>query len=163
MSEFTINILVGGTIQLGLTPELAAVLKLRSGAPIVINPDVAEAAALMNSGAFAEAAAAPDKPIARVVAEASAPAEKPAEKPAEAPVEPAPEPAEPVKEVIEPEIVEQPKHTLDQLKKFCSQRKAEGVNVAAIVREIAGVGRFTLIPADKIDAVYEAIEKAETE
>lgn len=160
MSEFTINILVGGTIQLGLTPELAAVLKLRSGAPIVINPDVAEAAALMNSGAFAEAAAAPEKTIAEVVAEASAPAEKPAEKPAEpaaAPVE------EPAKEVIEPEVVDKPSHTLDQLKKFCSQRKAEGINVAAIVRDIAGVGRFTLIPPDKIDAVYEAIEKAEKE
>lgn len=160
MSEFTINILVGGTIQLGLTPELAAVLKLRSGAPIVINPDVAEAAALMNSGAFAEAAAAPEKTITEVVAEASAPAEKPAEKPAEpaaAPVE------EPVKEVVEPEVIDKPQHTLDQLKKFCSQRKAEGINVAAIVRDIAGVGRFTLIPADKIDAVYDAIEKAEKE
>ena len=158
MSEFTINILVGGTIQLGLTPELAAILKIRSGAPIVIHPDVAEAAALMNSGAFAEAAVAPEKPIAQVVAEASAPAKKPAEKPAEptaAPVE------EPVTEVVEPEVIDKPQHTLDQLKKFCSQRKAEGVNVAAIVRDIAGVGRFTLIPADKIDAVYEAIEKAE--
>lgn len=160
MSEFTINILVGGTIQLGLTPELAALLKLRSGAPIVISPDVAEAAALMNSGAFAEAAAAPEKPIAQVVAEASDPAEKPAERPAEpaaASVE------EPVTEVVEPEVIDKPQHTLDQLKKFCSQRKAEGVNVAAIVRDIAGVGRFTLIPADKIDAVYEAIEKAEKE
>lgn len=154
MSEFTINILVGGTIQLGLTPELAAVLKLRSGAPIVIQPDVAEAAALMSSGAFAEAAAAPEKSIAEIVAEASAPAKKPAE-PAAEPVK------EPVKEVVEPEVVDKPAHTLDQLKKFCSQRKAEGINVAAIVKGIAGVGRFTLIPTDKIDAVYEAVEKAE--
>ena len=158
MSEFTINILVGGTIQLGLTPELAAVLKLRSGAPIVIQPDVAEAAALMSSGAFAEAAAAPEKSIAEIAAEASAPAKKPAEKPAEPAAEPV---KEPVKEVVEPEVVDKAAHTLDQLKKFCSQRKAEGINVAAIVKGIAGVGRFTLIPTDKIDAVYEAVEKAE--
>lgn len=148
--ELTVNVLVGGTIQLGLTPEVTALLQLKSGAPIVIKPDVAEAAALMNSGAFAEAAAAPEKPIAEIVKETPAKEEKPAEKP-----------AEPVTEVVEPEVIDKPKHTLDQLKKFCSQRKAEGINVADIVREIAGVGRFTLIPPDKIDAVYEAIEKAE--
>ena len=70
------------------------------------------------------------------------------------------EPKNTVKEAVDAVIPEKKSVTSDELKELCAKARAAGVKILDIFSEQAGVTRFSMIPEDKLQAVYEAVEKA---
>ena len=79
-------------------------------------------------------------------------------KPAKKPAAPVKDP-EPVKEDQKKEAAA-PTITRLELKAYCAHRKSEGINVTEIIKAVAGVQRFSAIPDDMIQTVYEAVKNA---